>query len=558
VNLQGVREQIRALIAGLTIRQRISIALAVTLVSAAIGLLLWNRDSDRYRPLFTHLSAEDAAGVVSKLKEKNVDYRLAENGASVLVPQDRLAEARLEIAASGLPKTGRIGFELFDKTNLGATDFAEQVNFRRALEGELERTVRTISEVEEARVHLTFPKDSVFLEHRLPAKASVLLRIRPQAEITSRNVQAVQHLVAAAVDGLAPEAVSVLDVNGNLLSRPAKAKDSGEVSDEFMEYRKKIEGDLLAKVSTTLDPLLGAGKYRTAILVDLEASSGEQSEETFNPDLSVMTTSQKSEETVSGSGGGGIPGTASTLPRPAARTSGGGTAVSKRTENISYQTSKTVRRLKLPQGNVRRISASVLLDQTVRWDREGSGYRKVLVPPAPETVRAIRELIAATIGIQVDRGDQLVIESLPFESTLLASPPPVPGQPPAQGGRPGTKTPEAQPWMIWLQNPLVIGGAAAGILIFAGAAIWFLRRKPKRRKASVSVQPAIGQERGATAELGAGAELPRLDGGQTVRSVHTARIEQLTKALRENIAEDPMLAAGVLRTWLEAAAERHQ
>src|SRR5690349_10866263 len=176
------------LLANLSVRQRITIVLVALLAGAGIyALIQWQREGD-FRPLFTGLGAEDAGGIVQKLKETGVDYRLSETGGSVLVPSARVADLRLSLAASGLPKSGRIGFELFDKTNLGASEFTEKVNYRRALEGELERSVMVLAEVEQARVHITFPKDSVFLESQQPAKASVLVRLKPGARLAPQNV----------------------------------------------------------------------------------------------------------------------------------------------------------------------------------------------------------------------------------------------------------------------------------------------------------------------------------------------------------------------------------
>src|ERR1044071_1386820 len=204
----------------LSIRQRITVAAVAALVGFGVYLLVHHQREADFKPLFTGLAAEDAAAIVQKLKETGIEYRLPEGGGSVLVPSARLADLRLTMAAAGLPKSGRIGFELFDKVNLGATEFTEHVNYRRALEGELERTIMTLAEVDQARVHLTFPKESVFLESQQPAKASVLVRLRPGAHLSPQNVIAVNHLVASAVEGLAPDAVTVLDMNGNLLSRP--------------------------------------------------------------------------------------------------------------------------------------------------------------------------------------------------------------------------------------------------------------------------------------------------------------------------------------------------
>ena len=194
----------KKILANLSLRQRISIVTVAIVVVAALYAVVHSQREADFKPLFTGLAPEDAAGIVQKLREAGVEFRLPENGGSVMVPSARLAELRLNMAAVGLPKTGRIGFELFDKTNLGATEFTEHVNYRRALEGELERSVMSLAEVEQARVHLTFPKDSVFLDAQQPAKASVLVKIKPGARLAPQNVIAINHLVASAVEGLSP------------------------------------------------------------------------------------------------------------------------------------------------------------------------------------------------------------------------------------------------------------------------------------------------------------------------------------------------------------------
>src|SRR5580704_9526888 len=291
-------DEMKKLLARLSIAQKISIAAAAVAVAGALfWFTQWRHESD-FRPLYTGLAAEDAGAVVQKLKETGTDFRLSENGSTVLAPSARLAELRLQLAAGGLPKSGRMGFELFDKTSFGVTDFAEHVNYRRALEGELERSIISLAEVERARVHLTFPKESVYLEARQPAKASVILGLRTGAQLSPQNVMAVCNLLASAVEGLVPEAVSVVDTRGNLLNKPRKsAGDDGlDISEGNLEYRQQVEKDLLAKIQSTLEPLLGTDRFRAAVSADCDFSSGEQSEETFDPSRSVMVSSQKSED----------------------------------------------------------------------------------------------------------------------------------------------------------------------------------------------------------------------------------------------------------------------
>src|SRR5258707_623516 len=222
-------DQLKRLAENFSVRQRWTILIVGVFVAIGIyALSNWERERN-FKPLYNSLSPEDASVVVQKLKENATPFRLSNNGTTISVPEEKVAELRLEMAGAGVPKSGRIGFEIFDKTNFGMTDFAEHVNYRRALEGELERSVMTVSEVEQARVHITFPKESVFSEAQQPAKASVLIKIRPGASLPETSIPAITHLISSAVEGLAPEAVSVLDMRGNLLNR---AKRAGKASDD--------------------------------------------------------------------------------------------------------------------------------------------------------------------------------------------------------------------------------------------------------------------------------------------------------------------------------------
>src|SRR5690348_12765876 len=198
-------DQLKNLIKSLSAGQRLTILAVAAAVATGLTLFSqWRRESD-FRPLYTSLAPEDAGAVVQKLKETGSEYRLAENGATVLVASAKVAESRLALAAAGLPKSGRMGFELFDKNNLGATEFTEHINYHRALEGELERSITCLGEVEQARVHLTFAKDSIYTEERQPSKASVLVRLKAGARLSNTSVTAISYLVASAVEGLGPE-----------------------------------------------------------------------------------------------------------------------------------------------------------------------------------------------------------------------------------------------------------------------------------------------------------------------------------------------------------------
>ncbi len=555
--------------ANLSIRQRISIGAVAVLVAFGVYALVHQQREADFKPLYTGLAAEDAAAIVQKLKEGGVEYRLPEDGGAVLVPSARLAEVRLGMAAAGLPKTGRIGFELFDKTNLGATEFTEHVNFRRALEGELERSVMSLAEVEQARVHLSFPKESVFLDAQQPAKASVLIKIRPGARLSQQNVVAINHLVSSAVEGLSPDAVSVLDMNGNLLGRPrpAGSLDGPEPSEAGLDYRHKVEADLLAKINATLEPLLGANKFRAGVSVDCDFTGAEQSEEVFDPTKSVMVSSQRTEDVTGGSSSNGVPGTASALPRPASRPGSSAKGLSRVTENVTYQTSRMVKKTRLPAGNVRKISLAVLVDQELTWQPDKGSFRRVLLPPSPEKLKVLRELVAGITGFNTERGDQLVIETLPFENTLLLEPPLPPGAKPS----PEAPSRFVLPGLPLERRTLWVAGASAavGIMLLVVVARLFRRKKTHAVAASLPAElppgssppsalaaaPADSVEDQLESKFAERAALEKKLEAQALSSLKLAPVitktaEVLARHLREKISKEPEVSAQVLRTWI--------
>jgi flagellar M-ring protein FliF len=564
-------DQLKRLFDNLTWAQRIWLAAAVIAVIGGITTLShWNQERD-FRPLFTDLAAEDAGALVAKLKEGGIEYRLSENGSTVLVASDRVAEARLSMATAGLPKSGRIGFELFDKTNFGASDFTEQVNYHRAIEGELERSVMSIREVEQARVHITLAKDSLYSEVRQPAKASVLVKLRPGAKLSAQTIAAICQLTAGAIPELSADQVSLIDGNGGLLNRPKRvsAGDASEGSDAALDYRKSVEHDLETKIAATLEPLLGADHFRVGVSADVDLTSGEQSEEVFDPQKSVMLTSQTTEDGPAVQAASGVPGTASNLPRPTSKPSAGSSNYARRTENVSYQTSRLVKHTKLPQGSVKRLSLSVLVDHALRWE----GAKRIVEAPSPEKLKVIHDLVAASTGLDTNRGDQLVVEAFPFESTLVAEPvtmaAPAPAPPPAV---------TLPPWLqklVGAKNFAVIAGIGAGaLLLLVGGAIFVLRKRGKPKASAVQATGAIAsagsKERRPTAQdaqrqLEAQIEeQSALHARQQVEelmklklpAVATKKTEVLTKHIASESKKDPTAMAQVVRSWLNGQDQR--
>jgi flagellar M-ring protein FliF len=564
----------RKLYDALSVRQRFVIGAAAILVVAAIyGAVYWSRESS-FVELFKDVPPEEAGQITARLKERGVEHRLGKNGTQILVPAAQRDEMRIELAGEGLPKTGRIGFELFDKVNLGTTDFAEQVNYHRAVEGELARSVMALKEVESARVHITFPKDSIFAEARRPAKASVMIKLKNGDKLAPASVQAIMHLAASAVEGLQPEMVSVIDMQGRaLLNRPKKPSptDGAEPDDAQIEFRQKVERDILAKVNASLEPLVGPDRYRSSASVEVDFSSGEQSEETFDPTRSVMAAQQRTEDVSGGAAAAGVPGTASSLPRPTSRPGESGRNVARRTENITYQSTRTVRHMKLPQGSIRRISLSVLVDQNLRWEGVGPKARRILEPPPPERLKKIQDIVSAAVGLQTQRGDQLIVESLPFEATLNVPPPDAPAAPPSAAPVDGGLA-----WPAWLPAPLrdlrILGAITAGVAAAIAIGLFLLMRK-RKGKGKTTAAAAPGQIAGGA--KGASAAVPAVEAGAAPKSIEeqlaerrrqieadaiaalklpepvTKKGEVFLRAIAEEAKKDPAGIAHILRSWLE-------
>jgi flagellar M-ring protein FliF len=381
------------------------------------------------------------------------------------------------------------------------------------------------------------------------------VKLRAGSQLTAQNVAAICQLTASAVDGLAPEAVSVVDMRGNLLNRARRAAgpdDSGP-SGAALDYRQQIERDLLTKINSTLEPLLGPEKFRATAAVECDFTSADQSEETFDPSKSVMLTSQKTEDISGGAVAAGVPGTASTLPRPTSRPTTGSGGVTRRSENITYQSSHTVRHQRLPQGAIKRMSVALLVDSDVRWEGAGDKAKRTIQPPTPEKLKTIHDLVAGVIGFSAERGDQLVVESLPFESTLnpepvSIAPRPTPGEP-------------ASPLDQLLKNKYVIIGAGAGVLLLLGlviVAMKFVRFGGNRASAAdtdgqLSANPTdLGKQIEATlAEQAALRQRQETDALNALKLPPvTKKAEVLTKHIGEQAKKDTTPMAHVLRAWM--------
>jgi flagellar M-ring protein FliF len=572
-------DQAKKLLGALTPRQLVSIVIAaIAVVGAVMGLSRWQRESGM-RPLYTGLAPEDASAIVQKLREAGVDFKISSSGTEIMAPEDKVPELRLQMAGSGLPKTGRIGFEIFDKTNFGITDLAEHVNYRRALEGELERSVMAISDVQQARVHVTLPKDSVFSDARESSKASVLVGLRPGTRLSSTNVVAITNLVSSAVEGLTPESVSVVDMNGTLLSRPRRdgLPDTEQASVAVLEYKQSIEHDLAAKINNTLEPLLGADKFRTGVSADIDMTSGEQSEETFDPSKSVMVSSQKTEDS------SGVtrtlpspPGTAANLApqqnagtnTPAAtqpaqpgqkndaqaqaapKAGGNSSSTTRRSESITYQSSRMTKHLKLPQGSIKRLSIAVLVDQGFKMEGQGAQAHRVVVPPDAEKLKAIQTLVGTLVGLDMTRGDQLTVEALPFDNSINMEP--------GSLGAPGAQKKPDEVFSIETlkKKPALMYGTIGGGVVVIGLIVFGIvkmagGKKGGRADGQVALPVAADAYVGLPAgPMPGGTAINAPPMGTSLPALMPSRTEVLLNQLQESSRNNPEAWAGILRGWL--------
>jgi flagellar M-ring protein FliF len=521
-------------------RRKLNLIAFALLVFGTLWVFRWYMLERAYRPLYVDLTDQEAGSAAERLRQMQIPFRLASNGSTILVPESQLDELRLQLAAEGLPQSGRLGFELFDQTSFGATEFAEQVNFRRALEGELERSVLSIHRVERVRVHISLPKRSVFLDYEQPAKASVVLQLRPGGELSKQQTDGISYLVASAVEGLDPRQVVLVDTRGRLLARPQAGSES--MTGEQLEYRHRLEQQMETKIAATLEPYVGFDKVRVTAAADIDWSKGEQTEEVFDPNTLVMTT-QKQEETSGPSTAGGQPGTVSNVPRQPPAPGIGGAVNQRLTETTNYQTSRTVTHMQIAKGAVKRLSIAVLVDSKSHFDEAGTVIRE---PRTDEEMLTLRQLAVAAAGIIEERGDRLTIETLPF--TIFD---PLPEGPP-QSNRPE-----------WLDMALelfenyryyVIGAAVALLLVFV-ALVWALSRWSKKTRTRRQAEIEAEQEKLALAESEAEtkraeAEQARLLSGLKMDALQSSRGQVLKKHLEEAASNDAAGFVQLLRAWI--------
>jgi len=394
--------------------------LAIITGGAIIFLVTWSQRPD-YGVLFAGLAPEDAGAIIAKLGDKNIPYKI--DGGIISVPVSKVHETRMLLAEDGLPGGGGVGFELFDKNNFGLTDFVQKINFRRAMQGELSRSITEIVSVSSARVHLVIPEKGVFLDEKKKARASIVLKLRPGASLSGDEVRAIVHLVAGSIADLEPADVTIVDTSGKLWTSKGNDDSAEGLMTSQMDYKKRLEASLARRVQSMIEKALGNGKVVARISVDLERRRVDRTEEIYDPDSQVIRSEHRTKESSgSGAGAGGVPGVVSNLPGGAGKAaSNGARASQKDDEVINYEINKVVKRIVEPFGQIKKLSVAVLVDgvyTTAESGADGGRGKRTYTPRTAEELAKISSIVKATVGFDEKRGDTVSVVNIPFEETL--------------------------------------------------------------------------------------------------------------------------------------------
>ncbi len=499
----------------------------VGIAVAGFFFLILALQKPSYILLYSGLSSEDASAIVEELKKDKVPHRISADGGGVMVPADKVYELRMTLAGKGLPQSG-VGFEIFDDVNIGTTEFVQKMNFQRAVQGELARTISQLDQIERSRVHITIPKDSVFIEDQKQPTASVFLKLKPGVKLHPKQVKGITYLIAGAVEGLSADNVTIMDTKGRVLSSPRDEGQAVGLSSTQMEMQQNIERSLENSIQTMLEKVLGKDKVIARINATLNFQQVQKTEELYDPNITAVRSEQTSKEKSSGQSGSpsGIPGVASNVPG-----AGGGATVTgnsknfqRQNETINYEINKVTRHVVEPVGAIKRLSVAVLVDGTYKLE-EGSD-EQTYVPRTAEEMSKYETLIKGIVGFDEERGDRVHVENIPMDTGLDESW--------FEGGETGGLI---SPMMIVVIRYLLI--ALFGVLFL----LFFIKPLMKMLTESAG---AGGQAYPATV-----AELESAFSGTALSGLSDAKKHEMKDEVRKLLKENPALATSIVRKWIQ-------
>jgi flagellar M-ring protein FliF len=405
----------------------LGVGAAITL-AIMVGVWLWSQAPD-YKVLFSNFNDRDGGAIVASLQQLNIPYKYSEGGNAILVPASQVHDARLKLASQGLPKGGNVGFELMENQKLGISQFLEQVNFQRALEGELARSIQAVSAVQTARVHLAIPKSQVFIRDQQKPTASVLLNLYPSRVLDQQQVSAIIHLVASSVPELSAKNVTIVDQNGNLLSDPAKQMANNSLDPSQLKYVQEYQQNIIKRIESIISPIVGANNVRAEATADIDFSRSEQAAETYKPnsppEASAIRSQQTSESYNKAGNPSGIPGALSNQPPVPAtapivasgaantQSAASNAGLMQKDSTMNFEVDKTIRYTQQPMGGVKRLSVAVVINYKTETDKNG----KTTTRPLTDIEKTqITDLTREAMGFNKDRGDTLNVVNSPFAS----------------------------------------------------------------------------------------------------------------------------------------------
>ena len=521
-------------------------------VAAVIAVMavfwLWSQQPD-YRVLFSNYSDKDGGAIVAALEKMNVPYKFSDSGTAILVPAAQVHEARLKLASDGLPKGGNIGFELLENQKFGVSQFVEQVNFQRALEGELERSIQAIGAVEVARIHLAIPKASVFVRDQQKPTASVLLNLRPGRSLDAQQVSAVVHLVASSVPDLPAGNVTVVDQNGNLLSDTSKKAGANNLDPTQLKYVDDMQQSIVKRVESIISPIVGPRNVRAEASAEIDFSTLEQAAETYKPnqkpeDITIRSMQSNESKSSSGSEAGGVPGALSNQPpsnatapinTPPPANGAAATAAatpepapapvnSQKNMTTNYEVDKTVRYVQQPMGGVKRLNVAVVVNNMQVVDKKTG---KVTYRPLTDAEKTqINDLAMQAMGFNKERGDSLTVVNSSFASD------------------PSEILPEVPMW----KNPEIIEYAKDALRFIVGIVVLFLiysrALKPMLRKLTQPAAPLLAAP-GEDAVVSLSGEQPAGE----ARKLAGPAYEQNLVVAKQIAKDNPRMVASVVTNW---------
>jgi flagellar M-ring protein FliF len=542
--MEKTLKQIIAFLNGLSLQQRVLLVVSIVLVGGSLWLFVYLLGGADYKPLTAGMSPVDAQDLARRLAAQNILYQISSDGGTVLVRADQLDKARLEVAAQGPLASGRLGFEIFDKPNWSGSDFSEKVNYQRALEAELERTIQSMNGVAAVRVHLVLPRDSLFSDRERPAKAAVVMKLRG-TRLTEQISSSVANLVSSSWDGLSPQNVTVVTTDGQM---PVSGHGHGAPG---ISGNQDLEVVLAERVIQTLVPILGNDHVRSSITVEYDSTSGESTQEIYDPNSIAVLTSQTSEETAADLDPSGIPGTPSNMPNAkgtptvAGQTKTATASQGIHTESKTFAVSRTTHHLLEPAGRVKRVAAAILVDDVIDIKTVAGKSQETRRKHTPEEMKQIEELAKAAIGFDAVRGDQFSLQNVAFTAPIIELPLPA----------------------SRIQRIVTILEHWTGALRYAGLLalfilIYFLILRPvKKQVIRMLRQPSVFSD-SADALAGAKAAVleakrshAALPGDNTDASPEVQRVVALKKQLVTKVNEDPASASRLIQNWLRKVPE---